>query len=136
MREELQLKEISKYLPYDVKIIGNTHGQIEILSTVTETSVNIKGRGTTYGMWADLQDIKLVLRPMSDFDKVENDFDLSTDFEGCFLGSSKELYSLNTSDKTYLSDMLTVTEFLFENHFDVFGLIEKGLAIDIKTLNK
>ena len=23
---------------------------------------------------------------------------------------------------------------LFENHFDVFGLIEKGLAIDINTL--
>ena len=26
-------------------------------------------------------------------------------------------------------------EFLFENHFDVFGLIEKGLAIDINTLS-
>ena len=23
---------------------------------------------------------------------------------------------------------------LFENHFDVFGLIEKGLAIDINTI--
>lgn len=26
-------------------------------------------------------------------------------------------------------------EFLFENHIDVFGLIEKGLAIDINTLS-
>ena len=25
---------------------------------------------------------------------------------------------------------------LFEWHFDVFGLIEKGIAIDINTLNK
>ena len=28
-----------------------------------------------------------------------------------------------------------VWQVLFANHFDVFGLIEKGLAIDINTLN-
>ena len=26
-------------------------------------------------------------------------------------------------------------DFLFENHIDVFGLIEKGLAVDINTLS-
>ena len=29
---------------------------------------------------------------------------------------------------------LNELNYLFENHFDVYGLIEKGLAIDINTL--
>ena len=29
-----------------------------------------------------------------------------------------------------------VNEYLSENHFDIFGLIEKGLAIDANTINK
>jgi len=30
---------------------------------------------------------------------------------------------------------LNELDYLFENHFDVFGLIEKGLAININTLS-
>lgn len=40
-------------------------------------------------------------------------------------------YRCSNGDGTY-SDM----EKLFENHFDVFGLIEKGLAIDLNTIKE
>jgi hypothetical protein len=29
-----------------------------------------------------------------------------------------------------------ILQWFFENHYDVFGLIEENLAIDINTLNK
>lgn len=52
-----------------VKIKGNTHGEVADLSCVTDTSVNIKGRGFTYGMWADLFDIKPILFDLSNLTK-------------------------------------------------------------------
>jgi len=42
----------------------------------------------------------------------------------------------NYSQTIDLFDGYLITQKLFEWHFDVFGLIEKGLAIDINTLNK
>jgi len=131
---ELESKHLAPYLPYGLKFQTNNTDIVE-LSSLSDVSVNIKGRTYIYGAYCDISDVKPILRPMSDFDKIKNDFDLSTDFEQFYLPPSSDLCGINTSDKTYLSDMLTVTEFLFENHFDVFGLIESGLAIDINTLN-
>jgi hypothetical protein len=71
---------------------------------------------------------------MSEFDKIDNDFDLTTDFETAYVTNRNDIAFINTSDKTYLSDIKTVVKFLFENKFDVFGLIEKGLAIDINSI--
>jgi hypothetical protein len=71
---------------------------------------------------------------MSEFDKIDNDFDLTTDFETAYVTNRNDIAFINTSDKTYLSDIKTVVKFLFENKFDVFGLIEKGLAIDINYI--
>ncbi len=89
--------------------------------------------------WGDAQDykgVKLVLRPLSDLNK-QNILDMLeySDFENVYhCGNPDDLIFINTEDKNYLSEMLKQAEFLFKNHFDVFGLIEKGLAIDINTI--
>lgn len=84
----------------------------------------------------EIEAYKPILRPMSDFDKMCNEFDLLTDFDSCYISSNSDLACTNTGDKTYLSDMLTVTNFLFENHFDVFNLIPDNLAISIHDLKQ
>jgi len=66
---KLELKHLAPYLPYKLRIQGENYGQIGILSLLSEASVNIEGRNNTYGMWADIDDIKPILRPMSDLTK-------------------------------------------------------------------
>ena len=40
------------------------------------------------------------------------------------------------SNKVKLNNQYKLHELLFEWHFDVFNLIEKGLALDISTLKQ
>lgn len=49
-----------------------------------------------------------------------------------------ELYNIaNTSDREWVLSYTSYgfVQFLLENHFDVFDLIPKGLAVDINTLS-
>jgi len=134
MKRTLQLSELSAYLPYKLKLntLENVAFSIDFESKIIES--RFRGHLINIYKW---DEIKPILRPMSDFDKTGNDFDLSTDFESAYYtGNSNGLAFINTSDKTYLSDILTVNEYLLKNHFDVFGLIDDGLAISIHDLNK
>lgn len=38
--------------------------------------------------------------------------------------------------RDYIPNQLDLFSYLFENHYDVSGLIEKGLAVDINTIEK
>lgn len=83
----------------------------------------------------EFYEVRPILKRMSEFDKVLNDLDLSTDFESSYYsGNGSDVIFTNTSDKTYFSDILTVYSFLIENGFDVFGLIDLRLAIDANTV--
>ena len=42
--------------------------------------------------------------------------------------------SMNDYDEMYKEIHYDIIQELIERHFDIFGLIEKGLAIDINTL--
>jgi hypothetical protein len=76
---KLELKHLSPYLPYGLRIRGNTHGEIAELTTLSDISVNIKGRSLSYGMWADIFEIKPILRPLSDLTKeIEHNEDSFT----------------------------------------------------------
>lgn len=126
----LTLADLAPYLPYEVQ--GQTdHAQFIITGATTEEVIGDNELGE---QTFDYEDVKLRLRPMSEFNKIENDFDLTTDFETAYVTNRNDIAFINTSDKTYLSDIKTVNTFLFSNYFDVFGLIEKGLAIDINSI--
>lgn len=153
---KLELKHLAPYLPYGLKIKGNTHGEVAELSCVTETSMNIKDRNFIYGMWADIFEIKPILRPLSDLTReiehngvklfVMSTIESETDnckFIKAILSNDGKWISM-VFDADYDADygINTNPEYmhwkcvkrLFEYHFDVFGLIDKGLAIDINTL--
>lgn len=128
MKVELKLKHLVPYLPYGLKLKGNTNGNIipEMNTLFIEKGVlHLRKR---FGS-VEKHQWKPILRPLSDLN-TKPYFDIQaeiwnrTDYD-------KETNTIDISNINY-GIMLK----LFEYHFDVFGLIEKGLAIDINTLEK
>lgn len=142
---KLELKHLAPYLPYDLGISRYNNIDKEFKKSHIMTASGgydkwgidsvLKGK-TIHG-----SDLKPILRPLSDLTKEEFKkqlsfgmiYDENTWFEGfedgrLTIGSTTINACVNRN--VYYQDFLV----LFENHFDVFGLIESGLAIDINTL--
>ena len=129
---KLELKHLAPYLPYSLKYLYND----EILELdgldVNQDVFNCDMGETPF------ENIKPILRPLSDLTKQhEADMTEYSDIERVvFSGNPSNLYFTNTEEKTYLDDYVDSLNYLLSHHFDVFGLIEAGLAIDINTLIK
>jgi len=134
--EKIKLKHLAPYLPYELKMVvfvrgwGNNHNKEHI---------RIKDVGINQIEWLVTSTRnKPILRPLSDLKKP------MTDIDGVFIpfdyliDNTKVIICENYINKniSLLSIKYYDMEKLFQWHFDVFGLIEKGLAIDINTLNQ
>ena len=130
----LEFKHLSNYFPYELRILDR-YGDLRILK-YTDLK-NVSDEGNVYG-------IKPILRPLSDLDKpIYRDvnltvvpsraFDLVQDEDGDWCD---EFYA-DQCESPKAKVMVTQMNFwLFEYHFDVFGLIEKGLAISIHDVSQ
>ena len=122
--EKLELKHLAAYLPYGLKILYFDN----------QRKMNAGNGSSTHwiGITATLQrqgeNCKPILRPLSDLTK-----EIEVGGER-FVPVDKlkmtQLEFLLTFHRITLSD----ANKLFEWHFDVFGLIDAGLAIDINNL--
>lgn len=124
---ELTLKELAPYLPYGLKVFSN---KIETLTGIECAKVKVR----EFDMFFPIENCKPILRPLSDLTK-------EIEYKGAKLVPQSKLSHLDlewliTSEnlimKTNYEDVLQ----LFEWHFDIFGLIEADLAIDINTIRK
>ncbi len=90
----------------------------------------------------DLSSFKLILRPLSDLTKeIEHNGEKFKPFEKLLEGHIKDgkhyrdiLYAIQPAKFYIMSMPYHAMQKLFEWHFDVFGLIPEGLAIDINTI--
>lgn len=133
----MELKHIAPYLPHGVHLMndfGNLH------NTTLNKSISIY----------EMLEMKLILRPLSDLtkeiehngkklipytelDKIKKDVEF---YRPINFNSPIELL-INTGDYSQeidLYDGYLIIQKLLEWHFDIFGLIESGKAIDINTL--
>jgi len=113
---KLELKCLAAYLPYGLKGAEYNGAYLYELQ-----SVSFEGAGFRL---PERIDCKPILRPLSDLTKeelIEQGFWHHIDF----LTHEKQ----NPIEAPYF-----MVEYLLSKHFDVFGLIEAGLAIDINTL--
>jgi hypothetical protein len=133
-------------MPFDFNIepiTGIKHGELkEILIFKNYWRAYIGNKGRALKSFHNGFDFKPVLRPMNDifkwmpdteisfysFAKHEFNVDLDSDFSFEFETYHASIYRID------LHRILSAINFLFEHHFDVFGLIEQGLAIDLNTL--
>lgn len=150
MENKLELKHLAPYLPYGLKFIMTSDyldefdfndwygdeddykkGSIWTYAGEVDEDLNIPlGDGDISRVFRKestyisimCNGIKPILRPLSDLAKNEFPFKIGTytkDF----------VFILENTEYQFVARM-------FELHFDVFRLIDKGLAIDINTLNK
>lgn len=145
--EELVLKDLCARLPYDVKIYAkcfdpDTNTDVEkvgVLSMIdTDTVVAFTTDDTGCYIYVTIHEVKPYLFPLSSmtdelWDKEFRGYSI-TEFTrdsfkyGC---ETLEFYDHNPD----LSDMIGFINQLIKHHFDIYGLISKGLAIDATGLN-
>jgi hypothetical protein len=127
---KLELKHIAPYFPYglnvvfDNKISGILSGIRPNLLTELIVMEELDNNTPIYKNWC-LDDTKPVLKPLSDLNEDNARF-LSSD--GYMAVCEECIYV----DEMHYSDVLK----LIERHYDVFGLIEQGLAISYDDLFK
>jgi hypothetical protein len=123
---KLELKHLAAYLPYGLKYLDNKNKIVDLKAI--DNDIHFVNFG-----WGDAKrysEIKPILRPLSDLNKEithsEKTFNPKFVIDMAF---PSERMGLNPA--TWSHRVITKLQ---EWHFDVFGLIEKGLAIDINTL--
>lgn len=128
---KLELKHLSPYLPYGLKIFSEiTEENYTLIHYNSMLDNNIEAV-------LKIEWYKPILRPLSDLTKEITETEC---------GNPIHLDMFDDDDRTILelknpykyNDILTVSvnayNYLLKNHFDVFGLIQNNLAIDINTL--
>lgn len=139
---KLELKHLAPYLPYQLDFITDNNKMMKLTLTSDD---NIIINGGILTLSAVLHGkAKSILRPLSDLTK-EIEIDrvkfIPIDF-GCN-GLDIDLKNLNIelNRNKSMTKYTIISRFeyrtiqkLFEWHFDIFNLIENGLAIDINTL--
>jgi hypothetical protein len=141
---KLEAKHIAPYLPYKLMF---WHTKLKNKQEMSKMKVRKDGdilvdiESDTLIYISSINDswIKPILRPMSDLTKnIKVDGVDIIPIEGMFLpcGEREILTSWADENKCWLGTQVSylIYQHLFELHFDVFGLIDKGLAIDINTL--
>ncbi len=135
---KLELKHLAPYLPYSLKLedsYGNKYN-VAWMSTKNLSVINIKGFGEVEkNKWSYASGkLKPILRPLSDLKNKIKELRLDSVYiENASTNRIEELATM-CDDVLYWS--YSDFQILLQSHFDVFGLIEKGLAININTLEK
>lgn len=143
----LELKHIAPYLPHQLQILTpNCEGHLSILKGLKSNKFDQLCIRDSDDKWWINSSVKPILRPLSDLTKeiqtihgevfipykdIENQFNIE--------GLNNNLYYLvkrEDDGNVFISliENYQIIQILFQWHFDIFGLIENGLAIDINTL--
>ena len=134
--KQLETKHLTPYLPYNLQV--EYRGEVTTLDALDVEGGAFVGKNRMVS-FIDLKHIKPILRPLSSMlwseaTYINNLLDvgvfLFVDDAGCAqIGVTKHVQREGDA-VVGLSDILAGSEYLFKHHFDVFGLINKGLAVE------
>jgi len=116
---KLTIEHLAPYLPYELKVI-HCIDQINTMEAVTKLAIHTE-LGHTLNHYSFLE-FKPILRNLSNLTKEM--------VEDCGYNGIKDLIN----DVRNRDVSIKIWNDLVKNHWDVFFLIEEGLAIDINTL--
>jgi hypothetical protein len=136
--ERIELKHLSPYLPYGLKcwVMGEVINEGSDVTIPKEFDIvgastvwiEIYEIGRTVTEQFSFEDVKPLLHPLS---RLTDEH--IGELEGCHNFSSMSYSDIKTDPTRY---PFTIVQKLFEWHFDVFGLIDKGLAEPIELTDK
>lgn len=130
---KLELKHLVPYLPYGLKVEHEYH--VAIITTMYLPAGNYNQdlwlvsmedtEDTDLSCSVNFKEVKPILRPLNDIlDTIRKEF-------YNLIGDIDEISELKIEYLPY-----GAVEWLIENHYDIFSLIDNNLAVDINTLNK
>lgn len=135
--KELLLQDLCARLPYGVKMnhIADTENNPITLVGVAKTMITLESSaGYETSNIEDYIPYLFPLSSMTEEQKIKC-FE-GTDIE---LDENSEIWSKISSDTyttiTNMNNWLKVINWLLKNHFDIYGIVPKGLAIDCTNLN-
>lgn len=138
--KQIEFKHLSPYLQYELNIIVDGFSKPEkLIGLYRNVSDLPKIHAATYfNSFISLKDIKPILRPLSDLVKeIEHNGEKFVPIEWLDknIAPSKKQSNTVTFTNGYI-EMCYYSEYqkLFEWHFDVFGLIADGLAVDYNSV--
>ena len=112
--KQLELKHIAPYLPYGLQVID--------LVAQSKFTLDLENISNVMNDSENLNTIRPILRPISDAKKQIQYAD------GCYAMTDDDS-DLDLDDLSYN----TILSYI-ERHFDIYGLIKQGLAIDYNTV--
>lgn len=130
-KEQLLLKDLCARLPFKVKV--STNDNIETLQ-----GINVLDNVEEYGSFISgiIKEVKPYLFPLSSM-IGEQLFEVQEILGKNEIEIENGFLRILDSDRNTISylGILALLEWFYKNHFDINGLIEKGLAIDATNLN-
>ena len=146
----LTIKELAPYLPYRLKGKSNQYDSIDLLLGIYGTmghSLTLCHRisnHNTFDYDCNINEFKPILRPLSDLIKeIEVNGKKFVPAYRTQVHINDKYLPFTVNGRIVLENRIvtntilyTDMQYLISLHFDVFGLIEKGLAIDINKLVK
>lgn len=134
---KLELKHLAPYLPYGLKVIKvNRDNEIIILNQLKHFPATGNNAFYINDVYVHQGNYKPILRPLSDLTKeIEHDGEKFVPrewFESSNCPDEHEQFLACLSDPSIPNHYMSyrITQKFFEWHFDVFGLIPAGLAIE------
>lgn len=140
--KELLLKDLCARLPYGVKVHAKcidtyTNTEVEkvgVLSMIdTDTVVAFTSDDTNCYIYVTIHEVKPYLFPLSSMTKVQED-----EWYESFIDPLSKRIGRHTrqEDLQLQADAQAFgIEYLLKNHFDIYGLIPMGLALNATGLN-
>jgi|SRR5690606_5437814 len=153
---KLTIEHLAPYLPYKIRVIDTIVGRSKVMNTGQGSSNHWVGIKTVLNYEGRIY--KPILRPLSDLNKESFKETIIAFFESLEKDIKITKYDSGNSDENdftltvtykWMGDVFTeilvnrgsvndsryyFVKWLLKNHFDVFGLIDQNLAIDINTL--
>jgi hypothetical protein len=134
---QLTLEHLAPYLPYCIQITWKNIEDNYVTGVILGTEESRHNEEPTLITIQDVIDLgyKPVLRPLSDIkdEKVAEQLGLDSITIGAIL-FAEESSKLPQNSDYLVSECIFYKDIvkLIKHHFDVFGLIDKGLAVDMK----
>jgi hypothetical protein len=138
----LELKHLANYLPFRLKIKTDYKNMVHEMLAI---HIQLQKVDTRNLGWCKFCEIKPIFHPFSDLEKeIEvdgvkfNPIEIILDEINSMVVGGDEYTKeevIKMCNNSYYAESW-ISERLFEWHFDVFGLIEKGLAISIHDVEQ
>ena len=136
----MKLKELVGYLPYELKCkceitSENWDGTLSEITCRTDRTIRCRFQGHQASI--DINYIKPILYPLSDFQKFKDDVlhIMTSIYPEC---DNEWLFEMQICGKIERNEIFDLpqwfVQFCYRTHIDVYGLIKKDEAVDIYSL--